>query len=90
MYPIAIVLGIGVAIACERYFFLARQMRVNRKDYNALLPLLKQRRVREIVDMTKRSSSAMARIVADGINKQSGGGSLLSPRRMRRTGSSTS
>jgi biopolymer transport protein ExbB/TolQ len=73
MYPIAIVLGIGVAIALERWFYLANQMRVNRKDYNALLPLLKQRRVREIVDVTKKSSSAMARIVADGLNKQGGG-----------------
>jgi biopolymer transport protein ExbB/TolQ len=70
MYPIAIVLAIGVAIAAERYFYLAKQMRINRKDYNALLPLLKQRRVREIVEVTKRSSSAMARIVADGVNKQ--------------------
>jgi biopolymer transport protein ExbB/TolQ len=70
MYPIAIVLGIGVAIAMERWFYLANQMRVNRKDYNALLPLLKQQRVREIVEMTKKSSSPMSRIVADGINKQ--------------------
>ncbi|MEM7000735.1 MAG: MotA/TolQ/ExbB proton channel family protein [Pseudomonadota bacterium] len=70
MYPIAVVLAIGVAIALERYFFLAREMRVNRKDFNALLPLLKQRRVREIADMTKKSKSAMARIVADGMNKQ--------------------
>ena len=70
MYPIAIVLAVGVAIALERYFFLAREMRVNRKDYNALLPLLKQRRLREIVELTKNSSSAMARIAADGVNKQ--------------------
>lgn len=71
MYPIAVVLAIGVAIAMERYFYLSRQMRINRKDYNALLPLLKQRRVREIVDMTKKSASPMSRILADGVNKQS-------------------
>ncbi len=69
MYPIAVILAIGVAIALERYFYLANQMRINRKDYNALLPLLKQRRVREIAEVTKKSKSAMARIVADGINK---------------------
>ena len=69
MYPIAIVLAVGVAIALERYFYLANQMRVNRRDYNALLPLLKQRRVREIAELTKKSQSAMARIVADGVNK---------------------
>ncbi len=71
MYPIAVVLAVGLAIALERYFYLANQMRVNRKDYNALLPLLKARRVREIVEVTKKSSSAMSRIVADGVNKQS-------------------
>lgn len=71
MYPIAIVLAFGLAIALERYFYLANQMRVNRKDYNAILPLLKQRRVREIAELTKKSSSAMSRIVADGVNKQS-------------------
>ncbi|NKB99215.1 MAG: MotA/TolQ/ExbB proton channel family protein [Pseudomonadales bacterium] len=70
MYPIAIVLSIGVAIAFERYFYLAKEMRVNRKAYNELLPLLKQRRVREIVEFTKKSKSAMARIAADGVNKQ--------------------
>ncbi|MEM9624215.1 MAG: MotA/TolQ/ExbB proton channel family protein [Pseudomonadota bacterium] len=71
MYPIAVVLAFGLAIALERYFYLANQMRVNRKDYNAILPLLKQRRVREIAELTKKSGSAMARIVADGVNKQS-------------------
>ena len=70
MYPIAVVLAIGVAIALERYFYLAKEMRVNRKDFNALLPLLRQRRVREIAEFTKNSKSAMARIVADGVNKQ--------------------
>ena len=70
MYPIAIVLAIGLAIALERYFYLAKQMRINRKDYNALLPLLKQRRLREIVNLTSASVSPMCRIVADGVNKQ--------------------
>jgi len=70
MYPIAIVLAIGVAIAMERWLFLANQMRVNRKDFNAILPLLRQRRVREIAELTKKSRSPMARIVADGVNKQ--------------------
>jgi biopolymer transport protein ExbB/TolQ len=70
MYPIAVVLAIGVAIAMERYVYLSKQMRINRKDFNALLPLLKQRRVREIIDLTKKSVSPMSRILADGVNKQ--------------------
>ena len=69
MYPIAIVLAIGVAIALERYFYLAQQTRINRKDYNALLPLLRARKVKEIVALTRKSTSPMARIIADGVNK---------------------
>lgn len=70
MYPIAIVLGIGVAIALERFFYLANQTRVNRRDYDRILPLLKQKRQRELSDVTKKSKSAVARIIADGLNRR--------------------
>ena len=70
MYPIAIVLGVGVAIALERYFYLTSQTRVNRRDFERILPLLKQRRARELGELTRKSKSAMSRIVADGMNRQ--------------------
>ena len=70
MYPIAVVLGIGCAISLERYFYLMNQMRINRRDFDRILPLLKQRRQRELADVTKKSSSAMARIIADGMNRR--------------------
>lgn len=71
MYPIAIVLGIGLAIALERFAYLMNQMRVNRRDYEKILPLLKQKRARELAEVTRKSTSAMARIVADGMNRRS-------------------
>ena len=70
MYPIAIVLGIGLAISLERFFYLANQTRVNRRDYDRILPLLKQKRQRELSEVTKKSKSAMARIIADGLNRR--------------------
>ncbi len=70
MYPIAVVLGIGLAIALERFAYLMNQMRVNRRDYEKILPLLKQKRARELAEVTRKSSSAMARIVADGMNRR--------------------
>ncbi len=70
MYPIAIVLGVGFAIALERFFYLMNQMRVNRRDYDKILSLLKQRRQREIAEVTRKSNSAMARIIADGMNRR--------------------
>jgi biopolymer transport protein ExbB/TolQ len=71
MYPIAVVLGIGAAIAAERFLYLMNQTRINRRDYDKILPLLKQRRQREIAEVTRKSASAMARIVADGMNRRS-------------------
>lgn len=70
MYPIAVVLAIGVAIACERYLFLANQIRVNRRDFQQLMPLLKAQRVREVTEATRKSSSAMSRIISDGMNRR--------------------
>jgi len=70
MYPIAVVLGIGLAIALERYFYLINQTRVNRRDFEKILPLLKARRQRELAEVTRVSKSAMARIIADGMNRR--------------------
>ena len=70
MYPIAIVLAIGAAIACERWLYLTGQTRINRRDFDKILPLLKQKRQRELEGVTKQSKSAMARIIADGINRR--------------------
>ena len=70
MYPIAVVLGIGLAIALERFMYLMNQMRVNRRDFEKILPLLKQRRQRELAEVTRKSTSAMARIIADGMNRR--------------------
>ena len=69
MYPIALVLAIGVAIALERYVYLANQVRVNRRDYNALLPLMQKGRVQELVSAARSTQSAMGRIVADGVGR---------------------
>ncbi|MEM6708618.1 MAG: MotA/TolQ/ExbB proton channel family protein [Pseudomonadota bacterium] len=70
MYPIAVVLAIGVSIAAERWLYLANQVRVNRRDFKQMLPLLKQRRLRELSDLTRKSKSAMSRIMADGVARR--------------------
>jgi biopolymer transport protein ExbB/TolQ len=70
MYPIAIVLAIGLAIALERFFYLAFQMRINRTDFERILPLVKQRKVRELVQVTNGSKSAVSRIISDGLARQ--------------------
>lgn len=69
MYPIALVLAIGLAIAIERYAFLSAQTLRNRRDFDALLPLLKQNRLREVANLTNKSRSAISRIAADGLQR---------------------
>ena len=71
MYPIAIVLAIGLAIAVERWIYLSAQTLKNRRDFNRLLPLLKAQRLGEVSKVTSGSSSAMSRIAADGIQRRS-------------------
>lgn len=70
MYPIALVFGVGLAIALERYFYLANQTRINRRDFERILPLLKQRKQRELASLVQKSKSAMSRIIADGLNRR--------------------
>lgn len=71
MYPIAVVLAIGLAIAVERWVYLTSQTVRNRKDFDRLLPLMKSQRLSEITKVTSKSGSAMARIAADGIARRS-------------------
>ncbi len=70
MYPIAVVLAIGIAIALERYVYLANQTRINRRDFEKILTLLRQRKQRELSGVVQKSKSAMSRIIADGLNRK--------------------
>jgi biopolymer transport protein ExbB len=71
MYPIAVVLGVGAAIGLERFFFLLKETHANRRDYATILPLLKQKRLREVADLARKSKSAVCRIAADGLARMS-------------------
>jgi len=71
MYPIAFVMAIGIAISLERFFYLGRQTSANRRDYEKILPLLRQQRMREIQELTSKSKSAVCAIVAEGIARLS-------------------
>lgn len=67
MIPIAFVLTTGLAIAVERYFFLARTQRANRKDFESLMPLLTQGRFKELLKKTQGSESAISHIFRGGL-----------------------
>lgn len=67
MYPIAIVLACGLAIALERWIFLSAAKLSNRKAFNHLMPLLKKRDFKAIVSYANTSSAPIGRIVGAGI-----------------------
>lgn len=71
MYPIAIVLAIGLAIAVERWIYLTSQTVRNRRDFDRLLPLMKAQRLGDISKIASNSTSAMARIASDGVARRS-------------------
>ncbi|HIG43806.1 MAG TPA: MotA/TolQ/ExbB proton channel family protein [Gammaproteobacteria bacterium] len=67
MIPIAIVLTFGVAIAIERYIFLSSAMRANRKDFDALLPLLSNGQYKELNKRMQKPKSAVSHVFKEGL-----------------------
>ena len=67
MYPIAIVLIIGVAIAVERYMYLSYAALRNRSLWNEVAPLLSQGNFRQAVQVTSKSNAAIGQILSYGL-----------------------
>ncbi len=67
MYPIAIVLVVGVAIAIERYVYLSYAALRNRGLWNEVAPLLAQGNFRQAVQVTSKSNAAIGQILSYGL-----------------------
>ena len=67
MYPIAIVLALSVAIALERWLFLGRVERQNRKLWKNAAPMLAQGDLASLEQLASDSETAVARIFSAGI-----------------------
>ncbi|MBE0486581.1 MotA/TolQ/ExbB proton channel family protein [Marinobacter sp.] len=68
MFPIALVLFIGLAIAVERWVFLKRAYRSNRNAYGELLPLMNESRFDEAEQAAQQNASAIGRLIAVGLD----------------------
>lgn len=64
MYPIALLLLLGVAIAIERLRFLSRSHRENRALWAAMVPLMGQGDYAGAEKLAKDSPSAMGKVIA--------------------------
>jgi biopolymer transport protein ExbB len=67
MYPIAVVLVFGLAIAFERWIVLTSVAARNRSLWNQIVPLLAQGNFRQVVQITSKSDSAIGQILNYGL-----------------------
>lgn len=69
MYPIALVLFIGLAITIERWAVLTAARSSNRKAFKHILPMLKKRDYNAVIKYGSSSKTPMARIIAAGMSR---------------------
>lgn len=67
MYPIALVLVVGLALTIERWLFLTAAKASNRRTFNRILPLLQKKEYASIVELARQTKAPIGRIVAAGI-----------------------
>jgi biopolymer transport protein ExbB/TolQ len=67
MYPIGLVLIVGLALAVERWVYLSYAKTSNRRSFNQILPLLKKKDYSAIVKMGQSSGAPVSRMVAAGV-----------------------
>ena len=73
MYPIAIVLAIGLAVVVERWLFLSRSKMANSRAFKKLLPLMQSQDYKGIMAFSKQSTAPVSRIIAAGASSLVGG-----------------
>jgi biopolymer transport protein ExbB len=69
MYPIAIVLALGVAIAIERWVYLTITTAKNKALWNSVTPFLKAGNFAGAVQVTSKSRAVIAQIMTYGLNR---------------------
>lgn len=68
MYPISIVLVLGLAIAFERWIFLKREKNRNEKTFQDFLPLLRTNDHEKMTLFTRDHQAAVSRIIGCGLD----------------------
>lgn len=69
MYPILVVLALGVSIALERYLYLSRASSVNRRLWNQLIPLIKSGNYKQAQAISSKSRAAVGKILHYGLSR---------------------
>ncbi|XPF94826.1 MotA/TolQ/ExbB proton channel family protein [Colwellia sp. RE-S-Sl-9] len=69
IYPIALVLVIGLAITIERWFYLTTTLSANKKAMKLIQPHLMKGDVQEIINVTKSSKASVADVLYSGASR---------------------
>ena len=69
MYPILLVLALGLAIAVERFLYLSSTRSSNIKAWRKMLPLIEKGRFGEAMTFAADSSAAVGKILAYGLSR---------------------
>lgn len=69
IYPIALVLVIGLAITIERWVYLTTTASANKKAMKKIQPFLQQGNVQEIINVTRDSKAPIADVLLSGVSR---------------------
>ncbi len=67
MYPIAIILAIGLAITLERFISISLSKRKNRRAFEEMLPLIQRKDYKSALNYASQSDAPIASIYGSGI-----------------------
>ena len=70
MFPVLVILGVGTAIAVERYVTLSREVSKNRKSWAQLEPLVLKGDFDRARDLASKDDSTISRILGQGLARQ--------------------
>lgn len=68
MYPILVVLAIGLTISLERYLYLSAAKARNRRVISRIMPMLEKGEMSNVVKATQESNATVSKILAQGLN----------------------
>jgi biopolymer transport protein ExbB len=69
LYPIAAVFAVGIAVAIERFIFLSRVSRRNRKLWAELAPQIQSGNFRKAMELADRTDAPLSTIMKYGISR---------------------
>ena len=70
MYPIVLILALGVGIAVERYITLSLVAKKNRQTWEKLEPMMRKGEFEQARDLAAKDDSSIAQLLAAGLARQ--------------------